>query len=217
MNVRNFFYSIPYRLIFQIRYAIILPMDQDKLASQLTILPLWVVNKVELWLTYKGLKPVSLFSPRKKDGLTAAQFNKIKKWITNAGLFIEPDPHSGDEEHFIISQNTKLLDKVKKMDFSSHALPENYHKLGVLLGYPSEATKAYAYGSSSKLIGADDTGSPVRNKPESSYAQFLLRKGYEKEDIKTAKIWMNTVRHDIPKIAKEFEKEIKSSKKKPRQ
>ena len=181
-------------------------MEKGSLESRLLYLPLWVVDKVELWLTYKGIKPGSLLALRREKGMTQSHVRRVKKWFVDAGLHYKADPHSKGK-NLIVSKDKAVVEEIVGLKFGYQAPQENYYRLGLLLGYPPKAAKVYASGNKEMLIGPGDEDSPVKDTYESLYAQFTVRKGYEKEDIKTAKLWADTIRHDIPRLAQWFEKE----------
>ena len=182
-------------------------MKSKTLASRLLYLPLWVGDKVELWLTYKGIKPGSLLSLIREKGMTQVHIKRIKKWLTDAGIHFQDDLGSKSGNHLIISKDKKVIDQIANLKFSFESHEEDFYQLGVLLGYPPKAARAYASGNRELLITPNDKDSPVKGNYETPYAQFMIRSGHEKEDIKIAKIWADTIRHDIPKLARWYEDE----------
>jgi hypothetical protein len=179
-------------------------MDESKLASRLLYLPLFLPKKNYLWLTYKGIKPVSLIPLSRENGPLAYTHKKrIYHWLKDAGIFYKIDPITkGNTIHLIISKDPKRIEEVIKL--GSNLTLEAEYELGILLGYPKEAVHAYVYEYST--ISFDDKANLLDTKhPEFKYSGYRFRRGFEQEDLKTAILWMETIRKDIPKLAKWFE------------
>ena len=180
-------------------------MTELHLASKLLTLPLFVAAKIDLWLTYKGLKPASIVTLTKGNGsFTSVHQNKILNWAREAGLHYHLTPSANkDRNNLIVSKDPQIVAELFKM--TPPLSDEGQVRLGTLLGYPPEAAKAYGHDFNS-LIGSNDSHSPVKDLPESMYANYMLRKNHEAEDLQIAKAWMETIRKDIPKLAGAYEK-----------
>lgn len=208
---------------------------EEKLASRLLYLPLDTQEKIFLWLTHKGLKPVSEIQAEKRDkkylrlrltdpekakeypkekfDINSPKTKRIRKWIGDAGLFfLSSDP--SDSNWYIgkkIEDIKIVMDSIRKFD------KENQIKTGLLLGFPEEATKAYAenlgksYEEIKKVMVG--TGASVfeneylKDKYFAPYVFYNMAKTRVEVDSETARIWADTIRKDVPKLAKWFESE----------
>lgn len=198
-----------------------------KLASRLLYLPLDLNEKVLLWLTYRGLKPVSNIYVKRRNfsllrkgnvarGPAVDQKKKreIRKWIKDAGLFCltkENDWYVGKN-----SEKVKLLTKtIDRFD------SESEYETGTLLGYPRNSVKAYAFNRKAKLgqkqipmIGSLLSDySALRNRYFAPYVMFSIRADSIKEDVKVAKLWADTIRKEVPLLAKWYETKENEQKK----
>lgn len=198
------------------------------LASRLLYLPLDIHEKVLLWLAYKGLKPVSEITVERRGNTFALakrgihkestyKYNspnsqRIRKWIRDAGLSIAIKPkfntswHVGKDKDKV-SLSAKII---RKLDY------DNEVKTGLLLGFPEESTKGYAQDRIAKseeekipmIWPSDKFNDPyLKDKYYTPYVFYAIRQDRVREDSQTAKLWADTIRQDIPTLAKWFEKQ----------
>lgn len=197
--------------------------SQDELSKRLLYLPIDLHEKVLLWLTYRGLKPVSVISINRRNlkllhrGIkTLYNENdpktiRIKKWIYNAGLFLEiEDGRPGS--WFIGKDKNKVVfsaKNIRKFDFESET------KLGLLFGYPKESIETYAKNRTLRLgenpipmvwPGHQSLHPELKEKYYLPYLTYALKADRVEEDSQTARIWADTIRKEIPILAKWFEK-----------
>ena len=109
----------------------------EDLKRSLLSLPVIILGKVELWLTYKGLKPVSAITLETNfSDLGEMQKKKLKEWLKKANLY-----------HFMDQEEDRVLHVSKRSEnaeLSSRILwSKNYEDIieqGMLFGYPPEPT-----------------------------------------------------------------------------
>ena len=98
---------------------------------------------------------------------------------------------------------------IRKFDYESEV------KSGVLFGFPEESAKAYAYNRN--LEKGKDQISVVypgwiyfhpylKDKYYAPYIFYAIRKDRVKEDSRVAKKWADTIRKDVPTLARWYEK-----------
>ncbi len=183
--------------------------------SRLLYLPLGILSRVEFWLVYKEVKSAASSSLRfvSKGSKKIKGLRSVKRWLRDAGIEFVRTKGRPDIIH--VSKNKKLADELSRKIFLKTA--ESDLEVGKLLGYPLEAVKAFSRlgfdrSDYSSLIDSLDKESPIRGKYWAAYARYLLRKGYEIEDSKIARLWADTIRRDIPKLAQWFEKSVRHAK-----
>lgn len=207
--------------------------SKEKLASRLLYLPIDINEKVLLWLTYKGLKPVSEITVLKrnrahlrrmmceplyrKSYISPYSFDsrgskQIRKWINDAGLYLAIEPgyetawHVGKPEE-LVKMSTELL---HKFDI------ENEVKTGLMFGFPEASVRAYSENrnKSDEEIENIMTGtgnllykdSYLKDKYFTPYIFYNMPKSKVVEESLVAKNWADTIRKDVPKLATWFEK-----------
>lgn len=179
---------------------------KKNLSSSISYLPLNIQSRVELWLTYRKLKPCSLLLTRKpKD-------RKVINWLNEAGLSFYKDRK--DTSQIFVSTNKNLAKKLADIwqDESSEA---EYQK-GILLGYPTQAVKAfsvYARDPNRKkyLTSILETDFPKAQINYFPYLSYIVRRDKISEDSKKAQQWSECIRKEIPKLACWYEKAIINS------
>jgi len=196
---------------------------QNKLSSRLLYLPIDLSEKVLLWLTYKGLKPVSEITTSRRGNLMSLSrrgikrestydFNsikskRIKKWILDAGLFFKPESEGNMSWHVGKDKSKVELSTeiIRKFDY------DNELKSGLFFGFPEESVKAYAHNR----VAKDNEQIPMvwpdkehyfDDKYYAPYVLYNIPLEHIKKDSQTAKLWADTIRKDVPKLAKWFEK-----------
>jgi len=201
---------------------------QEILAGRILYLPLDIHEKVLLWLAYKGLKPVSEITvERRGNALILAKkgirkestycYNSpkskgVRRWIRNAGLFIAIEPKFNTSWHVGKDKNkVKLSAKIiRKLDY------DNELKTGLLLGFPKESSRGYAQDRIAKskkekipmIWPGDIFNDPyLKDKYYTPYIFYAIRKDRVAEDSKIAQKWADTIRRDVPVLAKWFEKQ----------
>ena len=205
-------------------------ITQRELSSRLLYLPIDLKEKVLLWLTYKGLKPVSEITTSRRGNLlsllrrgikrkstydfNSSKSQRIKKWILDAGMYYEPESE-GDMSWHVGKDKSKvdLSSKIiRKFDFA------NELKSGLLFGFPEESAKAYAHNR----IAKDEKQIPMvwpdkehyfDDKYYAPYVLYNIPLEHIEKDSQTAKKWADTIRKDVPKLAKWFEKKEENRRK----
>ena len=200
--------------------------SNSKLARRLLYLPLDLGEKVLLWLTFRGLKPVSEITivrrnfpelrrqlrsgKRKIEKPNKVYLDRIKTWLEDADLaFIaEPDSitwHIGKDKAQV-EQSAKIL---HRQDYQSK------YQSGVLFGFPKESAKAYA--ANSKLgkdkipmvwFGQISSNPYLKDKYYSPYIFYSMRADRLKNDSQIAKKWADTIRTEAPMLAQWYEKSV---------
>ncbi len=188
-------------------------------------------EKVLLWLTYRGLKPVSEITAEKRNkailrkkllgktfrdtfvdtyDFNSPKSQRIKRWIHEAGLVFVPEP--GGELSWHVGKKADQVNLsveiIRKFDY------DNELQSGLLFGFPEESAKAYAHNREVKqdqAIPMVGTGSLrfenpyLKDKYYTPYVLYNMPISRVEEDIQTAKLWADTIRKDVPKLAKWFE------------
>lgn len=200
---------------------------QERLAKRLLYLPLDIHEKVLLWLAYRGLKPVSeitvtrrnialfrrLIRQGKKIKSTydsnSPKTKRVRKWIRDANLFYATEPGYPIAWH-IGRNNSKVRRSARllhRFDYKSE------YQSGILFGFPKESAKAYAHNritkDEKKLIPMVSPfraeQSFLKNKYYKSYAFYAIRADRVEDESRVAKLWADTIRKEIPLLAKWFE------------
>lgn len=206
-------------------------ITQIELSSRLLYLPIDLREKVLLWLTHKGLKPVSEITTNRRGNLLTLlrrgikrkndyDFNspksqRIKKWIQDAGMYFKPELEGNMSWHVGKDKNNVELSSeiIRKFDF------ENELKSGLLFGFPEESAKAYA----NNRVAKNNEQIPMiwpgnehyfKGKYFAPYVLYNVTLEHAEKDSQTAKHWADTIRKDIPKLAEWFEKDEKRRRKK---
>lgn len=196
------------------------------MARRLLYLPVDLGEKVLMWLTHKGLKPVSEITVIKrnlsqlKKGIrnTDYDFNsssskRIRKWLNDANLYLLSESEYPGSWH--IGKNpeqVKLSVKViRKFDYENEILS------GKLFGFPPKSVIAYAVNRSLEtpdpnhpiLWPGDKFQNPyLKDKYFTPYLIFALDANRIKEDSKVAKTWADIIRKDVPLLSKWYEKKF---------
>lgn len=203
----------------------------QQLANRLLYLPLDLDEKVFLWLTYKGLKPVSEICAEKRNHLnirkmmmykkyrekykstysfTSPKSKRIRKWIKDAGIIVMPEKQGCMSWHIGKDiEKVKLSIKIlRKFDY------ENELKTGLLFGFPEASVKAYAKVRNetddqirAQMIwpGNNYNHPYLKGKYFTHYILYAIRRDRVELDCLVAKKWADTIRHDVPKLATWFE------------
>lgn len=172
-----------------------------KLSSRLLYLSLMLSEKVYLWLTFRGIKPVSeiVFIKDKRN----PKAKRIIKWLKDAGLYYTPE--SSSKNNYVgvhISKDKKkaeLLNRLSPKDDKKSAFTK-----GVLYGFPKKAVYASAY-KTSPMSGEYYANTRLKDKYFVPYMLYGSRLNHIKEDSQTAKLWADTIRKEVPTLAKWFE------------
>lgn len=202
--------------------------SKKTLASRLLYLPLDLHEKVFLWLTYRGLKPVSeitiirrKITPRgllrlKRKNISyspttkPSNIRRIKKWIMDAGLEYVSESKQNNSWH-VGKDINKLRLSVKVLHEFDY---ENEILSGTLFGYPKESVAAYAKNRQSKSAerltpivypGEQGTHPLLVDKYFLPYIFYAISGSHLREDVQIAKLWADTIRADVPRLAKWFE------------
>lgn len=184
----------------------------EKLASELLLLPLDINEKIFLWLTYKGLKPVSEIEVIRRENKESNPA-LVEKWIEDAGLIYLSYPDSPYNWHV-----GKELKKIEKTIENLHKFTyESEIVTGELFGFPSASVKAYADNRVGKKTPIIWVGEKYINEITSGhyftpYILYSVSRENVEKDILVAKEWADTIRNDVPKLAQQFEKEQEGEK-----
>lgn len=175
-------------------------MDQSlphHLSEKLLRIPVTLEGMVQLWLTYKGLKPVS--TVQFKTGENSKDHNCFTEWLEDAGLTYSPDLKSS--EFVFVSKEIELAKRAAKLMWSENE--EDLLEKGRIFGYPMAAVKGYA--SKEKMSVITPKTFPMY---WAAYVRYLVREENTDEDCETGKVWADVVRSDIPELASLFEEEM---------
>ncbi len=207
--------------------------QQASLSRRLLYLPLDLHEKVLLWLTYKGLKPVSEITAEKRNKVhlrrmmrdveykkthkSSYDFNsknskRIRKWLKDAELNLATEPSHESAWH--IGKNADQV-KTSVQIFHNFDLKKEI-ETGILFGFPEESAKAYAHNRNKDfeetlkvMVGTGDLrfkNEYLKDKYFTPYIFYNMPKDKVQEESKIPKIWADTIRRDIPKLALWFEK-----------
>ncbi len=209
-------------------------MEQNNLANRLLYLPLDIHEKILLWLTYKGQKPVSEIAAHKRDKkyLCLRRLNpelakkypqekydynsrnslRIRKWLSDAGLVLITE--SPQDITWFISHD---LEKAKAAMQSLHRFDrDNQIKTGLLFGFPRDSVIAYADCLSKTqdeigkiMVGTGDLvlkNEYLKDKYFTPYIFYNISREKIKKDSQIAQKWADVIRKDVPKLAQWFEK-----------
>lgn len=175
-------------------------------------------SKIELWLTYKEVKPASFISIHLENGGNSDITNDVanlKAWTDKAGLFCIQDEEQ--KESFYVSKDVDKARELSKIMWNEDE--DSVYRKGILFGYPQNAVKHF-----SENIEQIDNGSKIFMQvgliPGDSFGTFLTYDWYPyiryivrerniDEDVQVAMEWARICRKDIPVIAKEFEEEMR--------
>lgn len=210
--------------------------NKEKLASRLLYLPIDLNEKVLLWLTYKGLKPVSEITALKRNrahlrrmmrdplykksykspyDFDSRSSKRIRKWINDAGLYLAIEPeyetawHVGSNPEQV-KTSTKLL---HKFDI------ENEIKTGLMFGFPEVSVRAYAENRNKSdeeienvMVGTGDLlykDPYLKDKYFTPYVFYNIPKSKVVEQSQVAKKWADTIREDVSQLATWFENAVR--------
>jgi hypothetical protein len=189
--------------------------NKETLADKIALTNMHPKSKVDLWLAYKKIKPVSWidtnFSLVGNNKETTDFFVLLK--MANLYYRIQPD----DSSQVFVSSNPKLLDEIIPI-YNSDSREAILTKCK-LFGYPietGEAQSAYyntVLGEERKVIGTGFHARFDRKKfPHRwlAYLNYTVRKGHEYEDSLVAKKWYDTIRKDLPEVHKQILKIVKT-------
>ncbi len=210
---------------------------EKSLASRLPYLPLDLHEKVLLWLTYKGLKPVSEITAQKRDkkflrlrllhpekvssypqkqyDFNSSSSKRIRKWLKDAELNVATELDHESAWHI-----GKNADQVKKSVQIFHDFDlKKEIETGILFGFPEESAIAYAQNRNKDfeetlkvMVGTGELlykNEYLKDKYFTPYIFYNMPKDKVVEESKIAKIWADTIRQDVPKLATWFEKKQK--------
>lgn len=164
-------------------------------------------SKIELWLCYRDLKPVSAFPMLTEYESSIVDQEKLYQWIKEAGLQGKKDT---DSRLYIVSKEEKMLDELLPIVFSN--TKEDIVTKCELYGYPKETALAiYRNFSTEKSFLPKGVGVKKDNNfgiywwP---YVRYVVREGHEYEDSLVAKRWSEVIKEDFPEVDKEFELQL---------
>lgn len=171
----------------------------NDLKETLLTLPITLEGKVQLWLTYKGLKPVSTvaFLPT----ITSKEKAIFNTWTKEANLFQSVD-HKSDA--FIFVSKDKALSQ-KAADIMWSETHEALVQKSKLFGYPEETVLAYK--SKNRVVVHPNNF----HKYWAPYVRYIVRPEYIERDSLPARVWADVIRNEIPALALQFEEYMKNS------
>lgn len=207
---------------------------EQNLASRLHYLPLDITEKVLLWLTYKGLKPVSEITAERRGNIRAllkkgvkpvSKYNfdskdskRIRKWLADASLNLEISPDYKTEWHVgkdkdLVHESTILIRRFDR---------ESEIRSGEIFGFPKDSTVAYAENKSKPIeeiqqvmvgTGGIQFDDPyLHDRYFAPYVLYNMPKSDVVSESRTAQLWADTIRADVPKLAQWFEAKYTSKK-----
>ena len=205
--------------------------SESNLAIRLLYLPLDLNEKVLLWLSYRELKPVSALTTTRRNlpelrqekirspySVSSHRIKRVKKWIRSAGLFHATEPKNPSSWHVGKNKDKVALSAkiIYRLDYQSEV------QSGLLFGYPEMSVKAYARNQVAKL---GETQIPIvwpghkffhpflKDKYYTAYLSYAIRSNRIKEDSRTAKLWADTIRSEVPILAGWYETAVASRQK----
>ena len=166
-------------------------------------LPVSILSRVELWLTYRGLKNASSIQLRQKFSKNSSATKRVMKWITEAGLFFEIDAKNKELLH--VAKSQELVQKMKVLHWSENKKDIVFR--GIQYGFPKEAVHSF---SKDHTTVNTFTCQDVTKFPWKPYVRYMVRIGHEREDSLVAKKWAEVIRYDVPVLADWFEQKLKN-------
>ena len=194
-------------------------MDRSKI--DLLELPIGFFGKVCLYLVMAGQKPAAeIFSHESVKN----ESGKIRDFLKRERLFFRTitiydtkDEKTGSRL-YLVSQSPLLVLQLKRIwNARKWGTKQHHLKHGLLVGFPRGAVWAYANTIENKeeftkvMLSTKTAHGKFDKEPWGAYLTYVVRRGYEEKDVKTAKRWAKTVRDEFPKLASEFEKWAKTT------
>lgn len=180
---------------------------EKELANRLCYLPVSILGRVELWLTYKGAKPASSIVLRNPYNPLNSKTKRILKWTEDAKLSVVPDSKNHELVH--VSKDFEIAKKMSKHHLSEKAQHIKYR--GIMYGYPKEAVAEYANANLNKLTVADLKNFDKKVDYWKPYCRYLIRSSQVLKDSQVAVKWANIIRKDTPKLSMWYEKAVLKS------
>jgi len=175
-------------------------MDQtspQNISQTLLSLPVTLEGKVQLWLTYRGLKPVS--TAQFLTNISPQDKTHFHTWLKNAQMIQTPDLES--DEFVFVSKDLARAQRAAAIMWSENR--DDIIEKGDLFGYPKSAVAAYADKEEMLVVTPQSL-----DKYWAPYARYLVRHAHVEEDTSISKVWADTIRKDIPELAGQFEEEM---------
>jgi len=161
--------------------------------------------KIDLWLAFKGIKPVSSVY----EMSNSEEFKKkLSDWCGEAGLYIEKHPNS---PNFLVGKEEKNVKELSRILFSEKE--EDIVRKCELYGYPVETALATVRNFNPEKTTYPE-GASIRSDnfegkmPWWEYVRYVVRKGHEFDDSLVAKKWYETIKVDLPKTHLQFVKSM---------
>jgi hypothetical protein len=205
-------------------------IEDQKLANKLLYLPLDLNEKVLLWLAHKGIKPVSEITVERRNlaqlrkgirspdlGFDHPKIIRIKKWIQDAGLYTQIEKEYSSSWH--VGKDETLVKKseqiIRQFDY------DNELESGKIFGFPKNSVKAYAHNRVAKTPSEEVKMVPpidfsnqfLKDKYYTAYMMFAVDARFLEHDSQMAKLWADTIRADLPLLAKWYEAKIEKRRK----
>ncbi|EKD57690.1 MAG: hypothetical protein ACD_57C00185G0002 [uncultured bacterium] len=161
--------------------------------------------KIDLWLAYKEVKPVSSVY----EMSNSEEFKKaLIDWCEEAKMYIEKHPGS---PNFLVGKEEKNVKELSSILFSEKE--EDIIRKCELYGYPPETALATVRNFHPEKINYPE-GFSIKSDifegkmPWWEYVRYVVRKGHELEDSLVAKKWYETIKTDLPKTHLQFVKSM---------
>ena len=160
-------------------------------------------SKVELWLTYKNIKPASAFPIKNGDKKTYKEEELLLGWIQKIGLFVKKDLASG---LYLVSRKQELIAELLPIIFSN--IKEDIEKKCTLYGYPKETALAAFRNFTQNKDGLPVGVGLKKDNPFNitwwPYVRYVVREGFEYEDSLAAKAWQEEIIKELPELDRLF-------------
>ncbi len=183
-------------------------LSEEKLANSIYYLPIDQIDRIQLWLTYKEIKPAStIMLPNPKKDLKKKKVLRVLRWLKRAGIKYSIDSRNMRLLH--VSKSRRNVDLLKRIQWREKE--EDVAKRGLAYGYPKAAVEGFAIAWNSraileKMANEKEVEKMLEGKYWKNYLVYACRKGKVQEDSSTAKMWADEIRKYVPNLAQWYEK-----------
>lgn len=179
---------------------------------------LGIVDKVNLLLVKKGLKPAAeiyiAIKGEQATFLADEDLESMKSLIEESGLAYdakEQEVNSIKALDILISQSKEKVERLREL-WKAPKEENNSREIGMLLGYPSTAIDAFVAGLSEiyggkknkEVLDENDLADDIRKVDAVVFSKFALSKKNWLEEIGQGKIWADYIKSASPKIYQEM-------------
>lgn len=179
---------------------------EEGLNKRLPYLPISILGRIELWLTYRNLKNASSISLRKPFDLESSTTKRTMHWLADAGIFYQVDGRDSSLLH--VAKTQELAKKMSLLQWSKRE--EDILFRGIQYGFPEKAVRLFS-ANHEKLTAVDSKSSLLADCYWKPYVRFMVRIGHEKEDSLVAKNWADIIENEVPIVGRWFEKKLKAN------